>query len=163
MAERSITIDVVDMSVPIKNHRIIPVINEPNPVSGYTAVESQVRQLIQLSNLRIIDNATNKIVDGNTFYDFFPPSGGGGGGGGSGDISRYTVEKSTNGSTGEVSYDLIEQLNNGVAHKVGDVIGIRGSQMLVQYGSQLSILDTTLATIIQIPVTETIGRTFIAF
>ena len=147
MAERSITIDVVDMSVPIKNHRIIPVINEPNPVSGYTAVESQVRQLIQLSNLRIIDNATNKIVDGNTFYDFFPPSGGGGGGGGSGDISRYTVEKSTNGSTGEVSYDLIEQLNNGVAHKVGDVIGIRGSQMLVQYGSQLSILDTTLATI----------------
>lgn len=142
----TVAIDVIDRSIPIGNNRNIAVINKPNPVYGYEATAKEVAHLIQIPMYYIYEAGTPNIIDGTNYYDYFPEEGGGGGGGG-GDISRYTVEKSTDGSTGEVTYDLIEQLNNGTAHKVGDVIGIRGSQMLVQYGSQLSILDTTLATI----------------
>lgn len=144
----TISVDVVDMTIPAGNHRNIPVINKPNPASGVTINANQCKQLIQISNLYIYEAGTRKIINGNNFYDYFPnEGGGGGGGGGSGDISRYTVKKVTDGSTGEVTYNLMEQLNNGTAHKVGDVIGIRGSQMLVNYGNSLTILDTAMATI----------------
>lgn len=69
-----------------------------------------------------------------------------GGGGSGGDVSRYTVEKVT-ASSGEVTYKLMQQLNNGTPEPVGEVIGLRGSQMLVDYGGELKILDTAMATI----------------
>lgn len=145
----TISVDVVDMTIPSGNHRNIPVINQPNPCMGYDITADQLKHLIQLSNYFIYEAGTRKTIDGTNFYDYFPDEGGGGGGGGggSGDISRYTVEKVTDGSTGEVTYKLMEQLNNGAAHKVGDIIGIRGSQMLVNYGNSLTILDTAMATI----------------
>ena len=149
MAEHKVSIDVVDITVPEKNNVNIAVINKPNRVYGYSATAEEVYQLIQIHNYQVYEAGTNKIITGNNYYDYFPEEGGGGGGGGgsSGDISRYTVEKVTNGGTGEVTYKLMEQLNNGTAHEVGDVIGIRGSQMLVNYGNSLTILDTAMATI----------------
>ena len=140
----TISVDVVDMTIPSENHRNIPVINQPNPASDVTINANMCKQLIQISNLYIYEAGTRKIINGTNFYDYFPS---GGGGGSSGDISRYTVEKVTDGSTGEVTYKLMEQLNNGTAHRVGDVIGIRGSQMLVNYGNSLTILDTAMTTI----------------
>ena len=67
--------------------------------------------------------------------------------GGSGDVSRYTVEKVTDDVTGEVTYKLMEQLNNGTAHVIGDIIGIRGNQMLVNYGNEVVLLNTAIASI----------------
>ncbi len=146
MAEHTIQIDVIDMSIPKDNHRNLAIINEPNPCYNYTANAEVVADLIQISRYWIFEAGTNKIINGTNYYEYFPEEGGGGGGG-SGDISRYTVEKVTDDGTGEVTYKLMEQLNNGTAHEVGDVIGIRGSQMLVNYGSSLTILDTAMATI----------------
>lgn len=144
MAEHTVAIDVIDISIPEKNHRNIPIINQPNRCYGYTANAKEVWMLIQLSRYYIYEAGTKKIINGDNYYDYFPEEGGGGGGG---DLSRYTVEKVTDGVTGEVTYKLIEQLNNGTPTPVGDVIGIRGSQMLVNYGNTLTILDTAMATI----------------
>ena len=150
MAVHTINIDVINKSIPAGNHENIPVINQPNPCYGYAATAKQVRHLIQIPKYYIYEAGTQKTIDGTNFYEYFPeeePGGGGGGGGGGGDVSRYTVEKVTDGGTGEVTYKLMEQLNNGTAHPVGDVVGIRGSQMLVNYGGELQILDTSIATI----------------
>lgn len=145
----TILIDVIDKSIPIGNDREIAVIHQPNPCHGYAATAKEIRDLIQMPIYFIYESGTSNIINGRNFYTYFPEEqpGGGGGGGGGGDISRYTVEKVTNGSTGEVTYKLMEQLNNGTAHVVGDVVGIRGSQMLVNYGGELQILDTSIATI----------------
>lgn len=148
MAVHTVNIDVINKSIPVGNHENIPVINQPNPCYGYAATAKQVRQLIQLPRYYIYEAGTQKIIDGNNYYDYFPEEEpGGGGGGGGGDISRYTVEKVTDEVTGEATYKLIEQLNNGTAHAVGDVVGIRGNEMLVQYGDSLTILNTALADI----------------
>lgn len=144
----TILIDVIDKSIPIGNDREIAVIHQPNPCHGYAATAKEIRDLIQMPIYFIYESGTSNIINGRNFYTYFPEEQpGGGGGGGGGDISRYTVEKVTNGSTGEVTYKLMEQLNNGTAHAVGDVVGIRGSQMLVNYGGELQILDTSIATI----------------
>lgn len=148
MADHTINIDVYDISVPELNPINIAIINLPNPVIGYSANAKEVKDLIQIPKYTVYESGTSNVINGRNYYDYFPEEGGGGGGGGSsGDISRYTVEKVTDDGTGEVTYKLMEQLNNGTAHEVGDVIGIRGSQMLVNYGSSLTILDTAMATI----------------
>ena len=144
----TIDIDVVDARVSELNHSMIPVVNQPNPCRGYSANAYEVRMLIQMPSYRVYESDSSTIITGENFYDYFPEEQpGGGGGGGGGDVSRYTVEKVTDGSTGEVTYKLMEQLNNGTAHKVGDVIGIRGNQMLVNYGNEVVILNTAIATI----------------
>lgn len=143
----TILIDVIDKSIPIGNDREIAVIHQPNPCHGYAATAKEIRDLIQMPIYFIYESGTSNIINGRNFYTYFPEEQPGGGGGGGGDISRYTVEKVTDGSTGEVTYKLMEQLNNGTAHAVGDVVGIRGSQMLVNYGGELQILDTSIATI----------------
>lgn len=145
----TIDIDVVDARVSELNHSMIPVVNQPNPCRGYSANAYEVRMLIQMPSYRVYESDSSTIITGENFYDYFPEEqpGGGGGGGGGGDVSRYTVEKVTDGSTGEVTYKLMEQLNNGTAHAVGDVVGFRGTQMLVSYGNELMILDTAIATI----------------
>ena len=142
----TIDIDVVDARVSELNHSMIPVVNQPNPCRGYSANAYEVRMLIQMPSYRVYESDSSTIITGENFYDYFPEEQPGGGGGG-GDVSRYTVEKVTDGSTGEVTYKLMEQLNNGTAHKVGDVIGIRGNQMLVNYGNEVVILNTAIATI----------------
>ena len=140
-----VAIDVIDRSVPIGNNRNIAVINKPNPVYGYEATAKEVAHLIQIPMYYIYESGTPNIIDGTNYYDYFPEEGGGGGGGGDGDISRYTIQKFTDGSTGEVTYKLMQSLNKGSYVSVGEVVGMRGNQLLVTYGGQLSILDTVLS------------------
>lgn len=148
MADTTVAIDVRDLTVPEKNHVNIAVINQPNPVSNYDANAREVYLLIQISNYRITAAGTNNTITGSNYYDYFPEEGGGGGGGGGdGDKSRYTVVKVTDGSTGEVTYKLQQRIDSGSPSYVGDVIGIRGNQMLVQYGDSLTILNTAIADI----------------
>ena len=141
----TVNIDVIDRSIPIGNNRNIAVINKPNPVYGYEATAKEVAHLIQIPMYYIYESGTPNIIDGTNYYDYFPEEGGGGGGGGDGDISRYTIQKFTDGSTGEVTYKLMQSLNKGSYVSVGEVVGMRGNQMLVTYGGQLSILDTVLS------------------
>lgn len=141
----TVSVDIIDMTIPEKNHRNIPVINQQNPCYAYDITEAELKQMIQLSNYNVYEAGTRKVITGNNIEDYFPS--GGGGGGGEGDKSRYTVTKVTDGSTGEVTYKLMQTINDGSATKVGDIIGFRGTQMLVSYGNELTILDTAIATI----------------
>ena len=144
MAKHTIQIDVVSMYGP---GTPIPDVKQASPAEDVTADARLVRQLISIPSLTVYEAGTDTIISGHNFYQYFPEEQPGGGGGGGGDISRYTVEKVIDGVTGEVTYKLMEQLNNGTAHAVGDVVGFRGTQMLVNYGNELMILDTAIATI----------------
>jgi hypothetical protein len=147
MATHTVNIDVIDKAVPILNNRNIAVINRPNPCYGYAANAMEVAHLIQLPNYYVYEAGTENVIDGTNYYDYFPEEGGGGGGGGGGDKSRYTIAKITDDDTGEVTFKLMQSLNDGTAVPVGDVIGIRGNEMLVQYGDSLTVLNTAIATI----------------
>ena len=144
MAKHTIQIDVVSMYGP---GTPIPDVKQASPAENVTADARLVRQLISIPLLTVYEAGTKNIINGHNFYQYFPEEQPGGGGGGGGDVSRYTVEKATDGVTGEVTYKLMEQLNNGTAHAVGDIIGIRGNQMLVNYGNEVVILNTAIATI----------------
>ena len=148
MAETIVNIDVVDMSIPIGNNRNIAIINQPNPCYNYPANADEVKKLMQFPYYYIYAAGTHDIINPWNFYDYFPnEGGGGGGGGGTGDKSRYTVAKHTDNNTGEVTYKLMQSINSGGETVAGEVIGIRGSEMLVTYGSELMILDTALVDI----------------
>lgn len=140
----TLAINVKDIRYSDKVHVRIPVIGQTNPCSNYDATEDQIRQLMSIPNYEIRDAATGRIINGHNLQEYFPDGGGGGGGG---DTSRYTVTKVVNNNTGEVTYKLMQSLNGAQATPVGDVIGIRGSEMLVQYGDSLSILNTAIADI----------------
>lgn len=71
------------------------------------------------------------------FNPFGSSSSGGGGGGGS--TANYSVKTFTD-SSGQVSYKLTK---NGTA--VGDVISFNGSNMLVNYGGELVVLNSAIA------------------
>ena len=124
----------------------IPIINKWSPAENVEVSEETARQLLQIGSLFTYIAGTQTLLTGRNFREYFP-DGGGGGGGGDGDKSRYTVVKVTNNSTGEVTYKLQQKINNGSPSYVGDVIGLRGNQMLVQYGDSLTILNTALADI----------------
>lgn len=88
----TISIDVVDRTIPVGNNRTIPIINQPNPCSGYAANANEVRQLIQLSNYKITAAGTDKPITGNNYYEYFPEEQPGGGGGGGGGVTPSQVE-----------------------------------------------------------------------
>jgi len=86
MADTTVTINVVDRSVPPLRAINIAVINQPNPVTGYSATGQEVWDLIQISKYFITDEDGTPI-DGTNFYDYFPDMAPGGGGGA---VDAYT-------------------------------------------------------------------------
>lgn len=73
----TLVIDVINKTIPMGYHQNIPIINEPNPCYGYTATSDQIKLLIQLSNYYIYESGTSNVVNGETYYDYFPEEGGG--------------------------------------------------------------------------------------
>lgn len=76
----TLTIDVTDVSVAPHNHVNIAGINQPNPVTGFTATSKQIRSLLCFAKYLVKDSATGTVVDTKNYYDYFPdedPSGGG--------------------------------------------------------------------------------------
>jgi hypothetical protein len=71
MADK-IAINIVDRSVSPDNPVNIAIVNLPNPVIGYEADSDQTRKLIQIPKYFITDSYTGKIVNGRTYYDYFP-------------------------------------------------------------------------------------------
>lgn len=86
MADKTVTINVVDRSVPPLRAINIAVINKPNPVTGYSATGQEVWDLIQISKYFITDEEGTPIT-GSNFYDYFPDMAPGGGGGA---VDAYT-------------------------------------------------------------------------
>lgn len=124
MADKTITIDVVDLTVPPLSHINIAVINQPNPVTGYSITGPELLNLIQFSKYKITETATGTPITGSNIYDYFPelnPSGGGGGGGGGGSV---TVDTTVNGaSTNPVQNKAIYNfVNSSVATNTANFI-----------------------------------------
>ena len=72
MAENLLTVDVVDISLPPLSTKLIPFIEEPNPVTGYSANGDQIEGLLHFANCIITVSGTNTRVTGENFYDYFP-------------------------------------------------------------------------------------------
>lgn len=142
----TVNVDIIDKSVPESKPIKIAIIGKPNPVTNEPVTGEQMLQLIQFPQYWITDSATGDVINGGNIYEYFPELKPGGGGGGGGDTSRYSVAKTTDAS-GEVTYRLMQTINGGTTTAVGEIIGLRGNQMLVNYGSSLTILDTAIADI----------------
>lgn len=142
----TVNVDIIDKSVPESKPIKIAIIGKPNPVINEPVTGEQMLQLIQFPQYWITETATGDVINGGNIYEYFPELKPGGGGGGGGDTSRYSVSKITDAS-GEVTYRLMQTINGGTATAVGEIIGLRGNQMLVNYGNSLTILDTAIADI----------------
>ena len=79
MSSNTLNIDITDRSVSPDNRVNIAIINQPNPVSNYTATAKQIQQLIQIPKYFIYEAGTNKPVTGSNFYTYFPDLSPGGG------------------------------------------------------------------------------------
>jgi hypothetical protein len=138
----TIQVDVIQRGS-VEPNGWIPIINQWSPAESVSVDENTARQLLQIGNLFVYISGTETLLTGRNFREYFPD--GGGGGGGEGDKSRYTIKKET-AASGEVTYKLMQSINGGSSAKVGDIIGLRGNQMLVNYGGDLIILNTAIAT-----------------
>jgi len=68
----TLAIDVQDQTVPKTNHVNIAIINQPNPVTNYTATFNQIKQLLQLSRYWIWESGTRNKVTASNLYNYFP-------------------------------------------------------------------------------------------
>ena len=90
MSSNTLNIDITDRSVSPDNRVNIAIINQPNPVSNYTATAKQIQQLIQIPKYFIYEAGTNKLVTGSNFYTYFPDLSPGGG------ATQSEIEELTN-------------------------------------------------------------------
>lgn len=126
MADKTLTIDVVDLTAPPFSHINIAVINQPNPVTGYSITGPDLLHLIQFSKYKITDSSTGKPVNGKNIYEYFPeldPSGGGGGGGGGGDIELMSQSEWNALSTEEKqTYELLAIQDSDTGFDRGELV-----------------------------------------
>ena len=80
-------------------------------------------------------------------FNPFAGSNSGGGGGGTSERVRYTIQKETNGTSGEVTYKLMQSINSGSQTLAGEIIGFNGNSILVNYGDSVVLLDTAIENI----------------
>lgn len=114
---KTVSIDVIDKSVPSDNTRNIPIINQPNPCKGYAATAKEVAQLIQLASYYVYAAGTTNVIDGYTFYDYFPEEGGSSGGGGSG-LSKTEIQAMIDASIPTLDTAMSSTSRNGVENRV---------------------------------------------
>jgi hypothetical protein len=134
MAEKTINVDVVNLTIPRENHRIIPIIVEPNPCYGFAINEEQLFMLIQLPSYKITEAGTNNVIDGTNFYDYFPPDGGGG----DVDNIQYRVSPTRNDTTG-----ALEKFKLQVSINSGEWIDVATSEGGSIYDVNLGLFATT--------------------
>lgn len=100
---------------------------DPNPYDDVT-IEEALAQIYERVNDRTIRQMVTLLK--NT----------------AGDTSRYTIEKTT-AESGEVTYKLMQQISGGTPTLVGDIVSLRGSQILANYDGELQILDNIISII----------------
>ena len=114
---KTVSIDVIDKSVPSDNTRNIPIINQPNPCKGYAATAKEVAQLIQLASYYVYAAGTTSVIDGYTFYDYFPEEGSSSGGGSSG-LSKTEIQAMIDASIPTLDTAMSSTSRNGVENRV---------------------------------------------
>lgn len=70
-----------------------------------------------------------------------------GGGGGTSESVRYTIKKETDGTSGEITYKLMQSINDEPQTVAGEVIGFNGNSILVNYGDSVALLNTAIENI----------------
>jgi len=76
----TLTVDIVDMTVPPLRPVRIAIVSKPNPVTAEPVTGEQLLQLIQFPKYKITETATGKVVNGGNIYEYFPELQPGGGG-----------------------------------------------------------------------------------
>lgn len=150
----TLTIDVVDMSVPKYAAVNIAVVNQPNPVEGYTANADEVYQLINIPKYRITESATGTVVTGENYYTYFPEMnpGGGGGGGGGDSYSKTEIDRMMLGKVDKVNGKGLStnDYSDSDKTKVTNAISSTDAQSLIdasQTSQENSFVDITSAQI----------------
>ena len=129
MAVHTISIDVYDKLVSETNPKLIPIINQPNPVKGYSANAYTVRMLMQFGNLYIYESGTNKIITGSNYYEYFPEENPGGGGGGGG-------------MTPQEVQNLINESISGIETTIQGIDSTASNKIVMKNGIPVYISDT---------------------
>lgn len=94
----TLTVDIVDMTVPPLRPVRIAIVSKPNPVIAEPVTGEQLLQLIQFPKYKITETATGKVVNGGNIYEYFPELQPGGGGGGGGGVTPAQVQSMINAS-----------------------------------------------------------------
>lgn len=94
----TLTVDIVDMTVPPLRPVRIAIVSKPNPVTAEPVTGEQLLQLIQFPKYKITETATGKVVNGGNIYEYFPELQPGGGGGGGGGVTPAQVQSMINAS-----------------------------------------------------------------
>ena len=68
----TLTVDIVDMTVPPLRPVRIAIVSKPNPVTAEPVTGEQLLQLIQFPKYKITETATGKVVNGGNIYDITP-------------------------------------------------------------------------------------------
>ena len=112
---KTVSIDVIDKSIPSDNTRNIPIINQPNPCKGYAATAKEVAQLIKLASYYVYAAGTTNVIDGYNFFDYFPEEGSSSGGGG---LSRTEIQAMIDASIPTLDTAMSSTSRNGVENRV---------------------------------------------
>lgn len=112
---KTVSIDVIDKSIPSDNTRNIPIINQPNPCKGYAATAKEVAQLIQLASYYVYAAGTTNVIDGYSFFDYFPEEGGSSSGSG---LSRTEIQAMIDASIPTLDTAMSSTSRNGVENRV---------------------------------------------
>ena len=111
----TLTVDIVDMTVPPLNPVRIAIVSKPNPVTAEPVTGEQLLQLIQFPKYKITETATGKVVNGGNIYEYFPELKPGGGGGGGGGVTPEQVQAMINSS---IDSTVSASSTNAVQNKV---------------------------------------------
>lgn len=132
-----------DTVITAKNYYSFFPEEQPGGGGGGGVTPAQVQAMIENSIDASVSGTSTNAIQNKVIKQYVDDHSGGGGG----DKSRYTVTKVTDDITGEVTYKLMQSINDGSPTNVGDIIGFRGGEMLVQYGNELTILNSAIADI----------------
>lgn len=107
----TLTVDIVDMTVPPLRPVRIAIVSKPNPVTAEPVTGEQLLQLIQFPKYKITETATGKVVNGGNIYEYFPELQPGGGGG----VTPAQVQAMINSS---IDSTVSDSSTNAVQNKV---------------------------------------------
>lgn len=148
MAKRTIQIDVVSMYGPGKP---IPDVKQASPAENVTADAHLVRQLISIPLLTVYEAGTKNVINGHSFYQYFPEEQPGGGGGDAGHTVIVTTIPNA-----EVTLTSLDYTYTGTADNTGklELTGVAVGTYTVSATYDGAASDTTSLVITDHTVTE---------
>jgi len=115
----TLTVDIVDMTVPPLRPVRIAIVSKPNPVTAEPVTGEQLLQLIQFPKYKITETATGKVVNGGNIYEYFPELQPGGGGGVTPEQVQAMIDSSIDPSVSDSSTNAVQ--NKVITGTIGDI------------------------------------------